>query len=217
MLSRWAGVAAATIVVSVAAAAVGVPSAALFAALAVGIAYALLFGDAHPLKPPARVLTFGQVVIGVALGAQLTSETLSAVVGDWLPIAIVTVATLLISVVAGLLLARATGLDRPTALLGLIAGGASGIVAMSDELGADARLVAFMQYLRVLIVVVTAPLVATVLFGAGGDLAAPELGSAGLAADLAFTAGCGIAGVLIARKCRSPPAACWCRSSSPPR
>ena len=81
LLSRWAGVAAATIVVSVAAAAVGVPSAALFAALAVGIAYALLFGDAHPLKPPARVLTFGQVVIGVALGAQLTSDTLSAVAG----------------------------------------------------------------------------------------------------------------------------------------
>ena len=200
LLSRWAGVAAATVVASVAAAAVGVPSAALFAALAVGIAYALLFGGAHPLKPPAPVLTFGQVVIGVALGAQLTSDTLSAVVGDWLPIALVTVATLLISVVAGLLLARATGLDRPTALLGLIAGGASGIVAMSDELGADARLVAFMQYLRVLIVVVTAPLVATVLFGAGGDLAAPELGSAGLAADLAFTAGCGIAGMLIARR-----------------
>ena len=146
------------------------------------------------------MLTFGQVVIGVALGAQLTSDTLSAVVGDWLPIAVVTVATLLISLAAGLLLSRATGLDRPTALLGLIAGGASGIVAMSDELGADARLVAFMQYLRVLIVVVTAPLVATVLFGAGGDLAAPELGSAGLAADLAFTAGCGVAGVLIARR-----------------
>ena len=52
LLSRWAGVAAATIVVSVAAAAVGVPSAALFAALAVGIAYALLFGDAHPLSRP---------------------------------------------------------------------------------------------------------------------------------------------------------------------
>jgi membrane AbrB-like protein len=200
LLSRWAGVAAATIVASVAAAAAGVPSAALFAALAVGIAYALRFGDAHPLAPPAPVLTFGQVVIGVALGAQLTSETLSAVAGDWLAIAIVTVATLLISLAAGLLLSRATGLDRPTALLGLIAGGASGIVAMSDELGADARLVAFMQYLRVLIVVVTAPLVATVLFGAGGDLAAPGLGGAGLAADLAFTAGCGVAGILIARK-----------------
>ena len=146
------------------------------------------------------MLTFGQVVIGVALGAQLTSGTLRAVAGDWLPITVITVATLLISLAAGLLLSRATGLDRPTALLGLIAGGASGIVAMADELGADARLVAFMQYLRVLIVVITAPLVATVLFGAGGDALAPGAGGAGLAADLAFTAGCGVAGLLIARR-----------------
>jgi len=199
-VTRWAGIAAATIAASGLAAAAGVPSPALFAALAVGIAYALTLGGAHPLTPPAPWLTFGQAIIGVALGAQLTSETLSAVVADWLPIAVITFATLLISLAAGLGLSRGTGLDRPTALLGLIAGGASGIVAMSDELGADARLVAFMQYLRVLVVVVTAPLIATVLFGAGGDLVPPELGSAGLAADLAFTVGCGIAGVLLARR-----------------
>jgi uncharacterized protein len=200
LLSRWAGIVAATVVASLAASAAGLPSAALFAALLVGIAYALTLGGEHPLTPPKRVLTFGQVVIGVALGAQLTSATLRAVAGDWLAITVVTVATLLISLAAGLLLSRATGLDRPTALLGLIAGGASGIVAMSDELGADARLVAFMQYLRVLIVVVTAPLIATVLFGAGGDALAPGAGGAGLAADLLFTAGCGIAGILIARR-----------------
>ena len=202
MLSRWAGIAAATIAASVLAAAAGLPSASLFAALGVGIAYALRFGREHPLTPPAPVLTFGQVVIGVALGAQLTSGTLSAVAGDWLAITLITVATVLISLAAGLLLSRATGLDRPTALLGLIAGGASGIVAMSDELGADARLVAFMQYLRVLVVVVTAPLVATVLFGSGGDaiLPGPGPGGAGLAADLGFTAVCGGAGLLLARK-----------------
>jgi uncharacterized protein len=200
LLSRWAGIVAATVVASLAASAAGLPSAALFAALLVGIAYALTLGGEHPLTPPKRVLTFGQVVIGVALGAQLTSATLRAVAGDWLAITVVTVATLVISLAAGLLLSRATGLDRPTALLGLIAGGASGIVAMSDELGADARLVAFMQYLRVLIVVVTAPLIATVLFGAGGDALAPGAGGAGLAADLLFTAGCGIAGILIARR-----------------
>jgi uncharacterized protein len=200
LLSRWAGIVAATVVASLAASAAGLPSAALFAALLVGIAYALTLGGEHPLTPPKRVLTFGQVVIGVALGAQLTSATLRAVAGDWLAITVVTVATLVISLAAGLLLSRATGLDRPTALLGLIAGGASGIVAMSDELGADARLVAFMQYLRVLIVVVTAPLIATVLFGAGGDALAPGAGGAGLAADLLFTAGCGVAGILIARR-----------------
>ena len=59
------------------------------------------------------MLTFGQVVIGVALGAQLTSATLRAVAGDWLAITVVTVATLVISLAAGLLLSRATGLDRP--------------------------------------------------------------------------------------------------------
>jgi uncharacterized protein len=200
LLTRWAGIVAATVAATLAASAAGLPSAALFAALLVGIAYALTLGGEHPLSPPKRVLTFGQVVIGVALGAQLTSGTLRAVAGDWLPIAVITLATLLISLGAGLLLSRATGLDRPTALLGLIAGGASGIVAMSDELGADARLVAFMQYLRVLIVVVTAPLIATVLFGAGGDALAPSAGGAGLAADLLFTAGCGVAGILIAHR-----------------
>ena len=40
-----------------------------------------------------------------------------------------------------------------------IAGGASGIVGMSGELGADDRLVAFIQYLRVL----------AVAYGAGAD------------------------------------------------
>jgi uncharacterized protein len=52
----------------------------------------------------------------------------------------------------------------------------------------------------VLIVVVTAPLIATVLFGAGGDALAPSAGGAGLAADLLFTAGCGVAGILIAHR-----------------
>jgi hypothetical protein len=41
---------------------------------------------------------------------------------------------------------------------------------MADELGADGRLVAFMQYLRVLVVVLTAPVLAHLLLhpSAGG-------------------------------------------------
>ena len=62
-------------------------------------------------------------------------------------------------------LARTTPLDPPTAALGMIAGGASGIVGMSGELGADDRLVAFMQYLRVLVVVLLTPVGIAVLFG----------------------------------------------------
>ena len=46
----------------------------------------------------------------------------------------------------------------------MVAGGASGIVGMAGELKADDRLVAFMQYLRVLVVVVATPLLMAVVF-----------------------------------------------------
>jgi membrane AbrB-like protein len=80
-------------------------------------------------------------------------------------VALVSLATLAVTLGAGLLLARTTALDAPTAYLGMVAGGASGIVAMARELGADDRLVAFMQYLRVLIIVVLTPLIVSLAFG----------------------------------------------------
>ena len=72
---------------------------------------------------------------------------------------------------------------------------------MSDELGADARLVAFMQYARVLIVVLTAPLIVALFLG-GSDGAAPGLGDpdgAGWPADLAYAAGACAGGLGLAR------------------
>jgi hypothetical protein len=77
----------------------------------------------------------------------------------------VSLATLGLSLACGEVLSRVTGLDPATAALGSIAGGASGIVGMSDELGGDDRLVAFMQYLRVLVVVVLTPAIAAVTGG----------------------------------------------------
>jgi len=209
-LSRWLGMAVATVAASLAAGVAGLPTPALFGALAVGIAYALTLAARRPLTAPAWVLLASQALIGVALGAGFETSTLTTIAGDWAPIALVTVATVAISLLAGLVFAAATGVDRSTSLLGLVAGGASGIVAMSDELGADARLVAFMQYLRVLVVVVTAPLLAELVTvtvddpapaAAGGDTAGlAGVAGAGLPADLAFTAGCALVGVLIARR-----------------
>ena len=78
---------------------------------------------------------------GVSLGAYLQSEALRAVAGSLVPVLLVSAGTLAISLAAGAILARTTPLDPPTAALGMIAGGASGIVGMSGELGADDRLV----------------------------------------------------------------------------
>ena len=57
--------------------------------------------------------------------------------------------------------AAAAGISPVTGAFSMIAGGASGITAMARDLGADARMVAVLQYLRVLLIVVLMPVVAT--------------------------------------------------------
>src|SRR5438067_7261729 len=129
----------------------GLPSSYLFAALLVGLAVALLLPGRAAVPAPAFVA--GQALTGVALGAFVRSSALRALAHSWLPVTLVSAATLGVCVIAGMVLTRFTALDAPTAQLGSVAGGASGIVAMSDDLKTDAQLVTFMQYLRVLIMV----------------------------------------------------------------
>jgi membrane AbrB-like protein len=152
---RWLGVALATFAATIAMGAVGLPTPELFAALLVGIAYALI-AVRRPLDVPSSGTTIAQALIGVALGAVLDASTLRAVASNWFGVSAVTLATLAVSLGVGIAIARLTGISQATGTVGLIAGGASGIVAMADELGADSRLVAFMQYVRVLVVVLVA-------------------------------------------------------------
>jgi membrane AbrB-like protein len=65
-----------------------------------------------------------------------------------------------VSLAAAALLAGVARLDRPTALLGMIAGGSAAAVACAEDVRADARLVAIMQYLRVALIAATAPVLA---------------------------------------------------------
>jgi membrane AbrB-like protein len=146
--------------------AIGMPSPTLFSALVIGLVAALVRPRSE-LQLPSRFFFAAQAVCGVVIGAYLQSDALKALGTAWLPVLIVSAATLGISIGTGWVLARYTALDRPTATLGMIAGGASGIVTMADDLGADDRLVAFMQYLRVLVVVLLTPLTIAA-FGAGG-------------------------------------------------
>jgi hypothetical protein len=89
----------------------------------------------------------------------------------------------------------------------MIAGGASGIVAMSDELGADDRLVAFMQYLRVLLIVAFTPLAAGVLFGAHGGNAPSSGGVLGTPGAWALTLALAAAGAVLGPRLRIPAGA----------
>ena len=173
--------------------AAGVPSPYLFAALIAGLIRALTISE--QLVLPRRAFVAAQAVTGVALGTYLRRSSLHVLADDWLAVTLVSLATLGLSLAAGAILARLTILDRPTAALGMIAGGASGIVGISDDLGGDDRLVAFMQYLRVLVVVLVTPALVGVIFPGAHAGSAPSGGPIlGTAEGWLLTAAIALAG-----------------------
>ena len=198
----WGAIAGGIVAGGLALDAGGLPSAYLFAALLLGLAIALVRPDRVALPPVC--FRAAQAVAGVSLGAYLQTDALRAVAGSLVPVLLVSAATLALSLAAGAILARTTPLDPPTAALGMIAGGASGIVGMSGELGADDRLVAFMQYLRVLVVVLLTPIGIAVLFGGehGGGVPAPSAGLLGAPWEWAATAVLALAGAWAAGRLR---------------
>ena len=199
----WLGLGAATAVFALALSAVGFPSPTLFAALVVGLAFALARPQAG-LRPPGWSFVAAQAVVGVTLGAYMQSEALAAAAHEWLPVTLVSAATLGISMGAGRILAHYTALDVPTATLGMIAGGASGIVTMASDLGGDDRLVAFMQYLRVLVVVLLTPLLIAAFGAGGGGSAGPGPAAFGDPPDWLLTAAIAAGAALVARRVDVP-------------
>ena len=136
---------------------IGIPAAWLVGPMLVAIAGALVWPE-HPTVPLwGRVVSLA--VVGGVLGGTFRPSVLPLLASNWLPVSLVVGGTLILSLAAGLLLTRVAHLDGKTAALGTMPGAASGMLAMSVPLGADPRLVAVMQYTRVVVVVFSAALV----------------------------------------------------------
>lgn len=131
-------------------------------------AVALSVGGYPPEPDTGATFPVVQAVIGATLSASFTISALRPLADHWLPISISVLLVLLVSILAGVVLARIAALDVATASLGTVPGGASGMVAISEELGGDPRLVAFMQYARLVIVILTIATLAR-LVGSEGE------------------------------------------------
>ena len=203
VLLDWALVLAVGVAVAAGFELLSVPSAALFGGLVAGLGRALL--GRTRLALPRRAGTGAQAVIGVSIGALVQTETLRTVAEHWLPVLLVTVATLLVSLAAGQLMRLQRGVGPVTGAFSMIAGGASGITAMARDLGADEQVVAVLQYLRVLLIVTAMPVVATTVYGASGDGGtAPADDGPGWPAGLLFTVVCVGVGLVLGRLSRLP-------------
>ena len=110
-----------------------VPAEWMFGPLVVSLLWA--FVGRHHVRVPPVLYVFAHTLIGLHLSARFNPSALHAVQTGWWMISLVTLATLVFSVVRGLLFARFTRLGVSTSTMGLIAG----IVATSDSVGTDAR------------------------------------------------------------------------------
>ncbi|WP_460867751.1 AbrB family transcriptional regulator [Rhodococcus aerolatus] len=203
-VGRWALLVLGTAGVGAVLTALGVPSAALFGSLLV--AAVLAPAGLGPAGVPRPVFLAAQAVLGVVIGALVEPGTLASLAADWFPVVLVSLGTLVLTVLAGLLLGRHRAVDPLTGSLALIAGGASGLTAISRELGADERLVAVVQYVRVALVVLLMPAVTALVFRPTGTAAPAAVQAAGAPwwAGWALVAGCAALGVSTARLLRLP-------------
>ncbi|QZH60920.1 AbrB family transcriptional regulator [Mycolicibacterium farcinogenes] len=143
---------------------VGVPSATLFAALVVGIGLAML--SVAPQLVPRKLSLVAQGILGVHIGTMVSSESLAALDADWPIVLGVAIATLVLSLLAGLLLGIHRDISLVTGALALVAGGAAGLIAVARDLGGDDRVVAVVQFLRIGLVTASMPLVVTFIYHA---------------------------------------------------
>lgn len=110
---------------------------------------------------PHRLLNLGaQAIVGCLIARSIEPEIFVSFLEEWPLFLGVILATLAASALLGYLISRWRVLPGTTAVWGSTPGAASAMVLMADAFGADARLVAFMQYFRVILVSLTAALIA---------------------------------------------------------
>lgn len=133
----------------------------MVAAIAVGV-------NGATIRLPKLMFGGAQTIIGCLIAASLSLSTFAAIAGV-LPVVFgVVMATLTASSLLGWLISRWKIMPGTTAVWGSTPGAASAMVLMAGAFGADQRLVAFMQYLRVMMVTLGAAVVARIWVDTSG-------------------------------------------------
>jgi uncharacterized protein len=136
------------------------PAATLLGPLLAGVVFALGGAD---LKLPRWAFAGAQSVVGCMVAMSMTPSVLATLAFNWPAILLAILQVIVFGAVVGLGLMRFGTLPGTTAAWGTSPGGAVAMTAMAESYGADIRMVGFMQYLRIFVVVLTASSVARVI------------------------------------------------------
>lgn len=182
-----------------------VPAALMLGPLAAGIVFAAAGGQ---VRFPVSVFAVAQGIVGCLIARMVPLSIVGDILGHWVLFSFGVVSVLAASCGLGWLMTRLQMLPGTTALWGISPGAASVMTFMAESYGADIRLVALMQYLRVFLVAGIAALVARMFgvsstYGAAAIVWFPEVHWLPLGETLALA----IAGPMIARGLNIPAGA----------
>jgi membrane AbrB-like protein len=163
--AQWVGLLTVSAVISLVWGAAGLPAALMLGPMISGIAFAV-----NGLRLPVPRLPYlgAQGLLGAMIASAVTPAIVASFIHDAPLFCLVIAATLLGAAAIGWLISRSGLIPGATAIYGTSPGAASAMVLLGEAEGADARLVAFMQYSRVLLVALGAGLVAHFCSGAAG-------------------------------------------------
>jgi len=201
-LSRWSVLLAATLAFVVPLELLHIPAALLLGAMTAAILVAVFEGG---IEVPRWPYVIAQSLIGCLVARSIGPAILTTMVRQW-PLFLAGVCSVLvISTTLGALLARWKVLPGTTAVWGSAPGAATVMVLMSDGFGGDPRLVAYMQFLRVMMVTLVATIVARLWVAPGASVHPaidwfPAVAAGPLWSTLALAA----AGAVIGAKSRMP-------------
>ncbi len=195
---------------------IGAVGGVVFAALSVPLAWMLgpmivniiASVRAVPVLVPHGVRVVTLCIVGVFLGGSFTPDLLSRV-GEWaLSLSFMVIFSPLITILAGVYYRRFAGFDRSTAMFSGAPGTLTAMVIIGGESGADERMIALTQGLRVVIIVFLMPMVVAVATATGPSSASvlPD-GGPFLWTDLGLLALAALVGFAIARVLRFPASA----------
>ncbi|MFW3897495.1 AbrB family transcriptional regulator [Pseudomonas bharatica] len=140
--------------------ALSVPAGLFLGPMLVAIVFGVSGANLHLHR---QVFRFGQGCVGLLVAHSVTWAVLVSLAQAWPLMLFATLVTVVLSALVGLGTVRFGGIPGSTAAWGTAPGAASAMVSMAEEYGADGRVVATMQYVRVVCVVMVGSLVSHAL------------------------------------------------------
>ncbi len=148
----------------------GLPAALLMGPM---VSAAIVGINGGTIRLPRPPYLCAQALIGMMVAGAIDGGIFSTFLGNWPLFLGIVLSVIAMSTLSGWTLSRLNILPGTTAIWGTSAGGATSMLVMADAFGADTRLVAFMQYLRVVCVAAAASIVAHLWVGS--DTATPTI------------------------------------------